>query len=127
MSPFFPYLADANKRVTEAMHTSNGARAGRDVGFEGPRTTRGSEVLRVEFQSDRGSNLHKKGSYGREGGRLSDAILFDRHKVQHLEALTDRPRRLSGSKLLWVDLHRGTEISAQDVGEAFELDDQTRN
>jgi magnesium transporter len=55
----------------------------------------------------------------------SNAILFDRDQVEHLEALADRPRRLSNAKLLWVDIHRGSRIDADEVGEAFGLDEQT--
>ena len=46
---------------------------------------------------------------------MSDAILFDRHRVNHLDSLSDRPRRLRGSMLLWVDLHRGSEITSVEV------------
>jgi magnesium transporter len=56
---------------------------------------------------------------------MSDAILFDRDQVDHLEALPDNPGRLSGSKLLWVDLHRGSDFSAAEVAETFDLDDRT--
>jgi magnesium transporter len=56
---------------------------------------------------------------------MSDVILFDREQVDHLEALPDAPGRLRGSKLLWVDLHRGSDVSAADVAEAFGLDDRT--
>ena len=54
------------------------------------------------------------------------AILFDRDKVEHLGDLSDRPGRLSGSKLLWVDLHDGSEFSADEVAEELGLDDETR-
>ena len=37
---------------------------------------------------------------------MSEAILFDRDKVHRLDDIADRPRRLSGSKLLWVDVDR---------------------
>jgi magnesium transporter len=57
---------------------------------------------------------------------MSDAILFDRDQVARLGALSDRPRRLTGTKLLWVDVHRGSEIGADEVAEAFGLDEQTR-
>ena len=57
---------------------------------------------------------------------MSDAILFDRHRVNHLDSLADRPRRLRGSMLLWVDLHRGSEITSDEVAAAFDLDDGTR-
>jgi magnesium transporter len=57
---------------------------------------------------------------------VSAAILFDRDQVERLERLTDRPRRLGGSKLLWVDLHRDATVAVDDVAEAFNLDDETR-
>jgi magnesium transporter len=56
---------------------------------------------------------------------LTDAILFDRDEVEHLDDLADRPKRLSGAKLLWVDVSRESEVSATEVGEAFQLDDAT--
>ena len=37
------------------------------------------------------------------------AILFDRDQVEELSSLSDRPRRLSGSKLLWVDVDRESD------------------
>jgi hypothetical protein len=58
---------------------------------------------------------------------MSDAILFDRDQVEHLGDLSDRPRQLNGSKLLWVDIHEGSDIGASEVAEAFGLDDQTRD
>jgi magnesium transporter len=58
---------------------------------------------------------------------MTQAILFERQQVAELEDLSDRPRRLSGSKLLWVDLDGGTEAGADEVAEAFGLDNQTRN
>ena len=62
---------------------------------------------------------------GEETQRHStDAILFDRDQVERLEDLADRPRRLAASKLLWVDVHRGSEIGAREVAEAFGLDDR---
>jgi magnesium transporter len=57
----------------------------------------------------------------------TDAILFDRDQVERLQVLADRPRRLGASKLLWVDLHRGSQISARDVAEEFGLDRQTQD
>jgi magnesium transporter len=54
------------------------------------------------------------------------AIVFDRDQVDHLEALSERPRRLRGSQLLWVDLHSGSAFGADEVAEAFDLDDGTR-
>jgi Mg2+ and Co2+ transporter CorA len=53
---------------------------------------------------------------------MSEAILFDRDAVSHLDGLSDRPRRLRGSQLLWVDLHRDSEIDPAELGPAFELD-----
>jgi magnesium transporter len=55
------------------------------------------------------------------------AILFDRDEVEHLASLSERPRRLTGSKLLWVDIDRRTEGTADEVAEAFGLDETTRN
>jgi magnesium transporter len=57
----------------------------------------------------------------------TDAILFDRDQVERLQVLADRPRRLGASKLLWVDLHRGSHISARDVAEEFGLDQHTQD
>jgi magnesium transporter len=57
---------------------------------------------------------------------VSDAILFERERVTHLDALADRPDRLGGSMLLWVDLHRGSDIRSAEVAEAFGLDTVTR-
>ena len=57
---------------------------------------------------------------------MSDAILFDRDQVERLDDIGDRPRRLSGSKLLWVDVDRKSEESADEVAEAFGLDSRTR-
>jgi magnesium transporter len=58
---------------------------------------------------------------------MTDAILFDRDKVQRLEDIADRPRRLRGSTLLWVDVDRESEESADAVAEAFDLDGETRD
>ena len=58
---------------------------------------------------------------------MRDAILFDRNQVEHLEDLSNRPQQLSGSKLLWVDIHEGSDIGAGEVADAFALDDQTRD
>jgi magnesium transporter len=57
---------------------------------------------------------------------MSAAILFDRNQVEHLDDLSERPRRLSGSKLLWVDLDRRSEDGVSEVAEVFDLDDETR-
>jgi magnesium transporter len=55
------------------------------------------------------------------------AILFDRDEVEHLGSLSERPKRLSGSKLLWVDIDRRTEARAEEVAAAFGIDEATRN
>jgi hypothetical protein len=56
---------------------------------------------------------------------MSDAILFDRHEVDHLDGLAERPRRLGRTQLLWVDLHRDSRVDTSDVGEAFDLHETT--
>ena len=58
---------------------------------------------------------------------MSGAILFEGDEVEHLDSLSDRPRRLKGSKLLWVDVDRRNDASADEVAEAFNLDEATRN
>jgi len=55
------------------------------------------------------------------------SILFDRDRVDRLDGLSDRPRRLRGSQLLWVDLDGDSEVDARDVAEAFDLDNETRD
>ena len=57
---------------------------------------------------------------------MSDAILFERDKVERLDDIADRPRRLRGSTLLWVDVDRESKESADAVAEAFGLDADTR-
>jgi hypothetical protein len=54
-----------------------------------------------------------------------EAILFDREQVDHLDDLPERPDRLNGSKLLWVDVDRGSGESAGKIASVFELDDVT--
>ena len=56
---------------------------------------------------------------------MSDAILFDSHEVDHLDGLAERPRRLGRTQLLWVDLHRDSQVDASDVAEAFDLHEAT--
>jgi magnesium transporter len=56
---------------------------------------------------------------------VSEAILFDRDQVQRLDDLGDRPKRLTGSKLLWVDVDRDSKESTARVAEAFGLDADT--
>jgi len=57
---------------------------------------------------------------------VSTAILFDRDEVEHLGSLSQRPKRLNGSRLLWVDIDRRTQASADEVAEAFDLEETTR-
>jgi magnesium transporter len=57
---------------------------------------------------------------------MSETILFDRDQVERLDDIDDRPRRLRGGKLLWVDLERDAEEEAHRVAEAFGLDSGTR-
>ncbi len=56
---------------------------------------------------------------------MSDAILFDRDQVDHLEALSERPRRLGGAQLLWVDVHRGSDIDTSEIARTFDLAEST--
>jgi magnesium transporter len=55
---------------------------------------------------------------------LPEAILFDRDKVDHLDNLSDRPRRLGSSQLLWVDVNRGEDVD--ELASSFDLDEKTR-
>ena len=57
---------------------------------------------------------------------MTDAILFDRDQVERLDDIANRPRRLRGGKLLWVDVDRHSEDDAHRVAEAFGLDSATR-
>jgi magnesium transporter len=57
---------------------------------------------------------------------MSEAILFDRDQVEHLEDIADRPSRLNRGKLLWVDVDRESEEDAAEVAEAFGLDTRTQ-
>ena len=57
---------------------------------------------------------------------MSGAILFDRDQVERLPDLSARPARLRGSKLLWVDIDRRDDARVDDVAEAFDLDDATK-
>jgi magnesium transporter len=52
-------------------------------------------------------------------------ILFDRDEVDHLDDVPDRPERLNGSKLLWVDIDRRSPESATKIARAFQLEDAT--
>jgi Mg2+ and Co2+ transporter CorA len=59
--------------------------------------------------------------------RTVSAILFDRDQVDHLDDLPERPERLRGSKLLWVDIDERSAENAAKVAKAFALDDSTRD
>ena len=55
---------------------------------------------------------------------MSDAILFDGDQVRYLERLT-RSGRLHRRKLLWVDVHAGSDFTVDEVVEFFGLDPRT--
>jgi magnesium transporter len=57
---------------------------------------------------------------------VSGAILFDRDRVEHLDDISERPRRLRGTKLLWVDVDRDSQESVERIADVFELDEDTR-
>lgn len=58
---------------------------------------------------------------------MSSAILFDRDEVEQLADLEDRPKRLRGSKLLWVDVSERTSECASRVASVFGLEASTRD
>ena len=58
---------------------------------------------------------------------MSEAILFDRDRVERLDDIEDRPRRLGRGKLLWVDVERASEEDADKVAGAFGLGRSTRD
>ena len=58
---------------------------------------------------------------------MSKAILFDHDRVEHLEGVEDRPRRLGRSQLLWVDVERSAEEDADRIAAEFVLDGDTRD
>jgi len=60
------------------------------------------------------------------GAVSNQVMLFDRNTVKELDHLDQRPGRLSRSKLLWVDVDRGSDEAVQRVAAEFELDDETR-
>jgi hypothetical protein len=57
---------------------------------------------------------------------VSTPILFDRDEVEHLGSLSERPKRLNGSTLLWVDIDRRTQASADEMAVVFDLEETTR-
>lgn len=56
---------------------------------------------------------------------MSEAILFDRDQVEHLDDIAERPKRLSRGKLLWVDVDRDSDEEAERVAAEFGLDSGT--
>jgi magnesium transporter len=52
-------------------------------------------------------------------------ILFEGERAKELEALADKPRRLSSSMLLWVDLRDPSRGDVEEVAEQFGLDDES--
>ena len=52
-------------------------------------------------------------------------ILFDGDRVEHLDSLEDRPGRLQGSMLLWVDLAHSSPEDVRQVAVEFSLDDES--
>ena len=63
---------------------------------------------------------------GVRGFRMSGAILFERDHVEQLDDLGERPKRLRGGRLLWVDVDRESAEEAQRVAAAFGLDSATQ-
>lgn len=57
---------------------------------------------------------------------MSQTILFDGDHVEQLAEVTERPRRLKESELLWVDVDRESERDVRRIAEALEIDDRTR-
>jgi Mg2+ and Co2+ transporter CorA len=57
---------------------------------------------------------------------VSTPLLFDRDEVEHLGSLSERPKRLNGSTLLWVDVDRRTQASADEMAVVFDLEETTR-
>jgi hypothetical protein len=53
---------------------------------------------------------------------VSSTILFDRDQVERLADVRERPKRLRGSKLLWVDIDDRNEANAGQVSDAFDLE-----
>jgi magnesium transporter len=51
--------------------------------------------------------------------------LFDRDQVEHLDDWPERPERLNGSKLLWIDIDRNSPESMAKIAQTFVLDDAT--
>ena len=56
---------------------------------------------------------------------VTSTILFEGERAEQLDALTDKPRRLNGSMLLWVDLHDPSPDAVDEVATEFGLDDES--
>jgi magnesium transporter len=56
---------------------------------------------------------------------MTTTILFDRDDVEELDDLADRPARLRGSMLLWVDLDEPSSSGARHVADELGLDEQS--
>ena len=52
-------------------------------------------------------------------------ILFKGESAERLDGLADRPRRMNGSMLLWVDLADPSRADVDEVAETFGLDDES--
>jgi magnesium transporter len=52
-------------------------------------------------------------------------ILFEGESAERLDSFADRPRRLNGSMLLWVDLRDPSRDDVDGVAQAFGLDDES--
>ena len=56
---------------------------------------------------------------------MTSTILFEGEHAEQLDALTDRPRRLNGSMLLWVDLRDPSPEDVDEIAKEFGLDDES--
>ncbi len=56
---------------------------------------------------------------------VMSTILFEGERAEKLDALADKPGRLSGSMLLWVDLHDPSRDDVDEVAKEFGLDDES--
>ena len=52
-------------------------------------------------------------------------LLFDGNSAEPLDALEDRPNRLRGSMLLWVDLPGASPDDVRRIASEFGLDDES--
>jgi len=56
---------------------------------------------------------------------VTSTILFEGERAEQLDTLADKPRRLNGSMLLWVDLHDPSRAEVEEVAKEFGLDDES--